>query len=313
MKLNLIDLNLFVVFDAVYTERNLTRAAERLSVTQPAISNALSRLRHSLNDQLFVRTPKEMKPTPMAENIVEPVRQALQLLNTSIQAGDFFDPTTAQITFNLSIAYVAESWVLPPLLNYLQKNAPGIALSSYDISRARIPAELAAGKLDLAVNAPLINDPNLNHTIIPGEPYVCILREDHPGVGNSLSLDQYLALDHIHVSSRRIGRGYVDTKLNKLGHRRRIQARVGNFQLLPELIKESDLALTAPERFARFEGLKSVALPFELTPDDLCIYWHKSADQDQASSWLRKTILTLLASKERADQTGGRALFKRLG
>ena len=296
MRLNHIDLNLFVVFDAVYSERNLTRAAELLSITQPAVSNALARLRNSLNDQLFVRTPQGMKPTPLADSIVGPVSEALQLLNTSVQQSDVFVPATASKTFSLNIRGVLESWVLPQLLRYLQTNAPGVALSCYGVERVDLHTELAAGKVDLAIDAPLLNDPNLNHALIAGKPHVCIVREDHPEVGDQLTLEQYLALSHLHVSSRRVGVGYVDAALNKLGCRRRIQLRLGNYQVAPELIRQSDFALTVPQHVMQSSGVKALSLPFELAPQDLCLYWHKSADQDQANRWLRETLLTLLTT-----------------
>lgn len=294
MRLNQVDLNLFVVFDAVYTERNLTRAAELLSITQPAVSNALGRLRQSLNDQLFVRTPQGMKPTPVAENIIGPVRQALQLLNTSVQEGDIFDPGSAQKTFNFSMNDVAESWLLPPLLEHLQPVAPGISLTSYDVGRDNVVSEMAAGKLDFAIDAPLINDPNLCHIPLRGEPHVCLVRPDHPDVGDSLSLEQYLALGHILVSSRRTGLGQVDVALNRLGKQRRIQLRVRHYLVGPEVVRRTNLALTMPLRFAQESDLKVLELPFELPTQDWWLYWHKSADQDQANRWMRETLLGVL-------------------
>ncbi|MEL6527861.1 MAG: LysR family transcriptional regulator, partial [Chloroflexota bacterium] len=231
MRLEQIDLNLFVVFDAIYSERNLTRVSERLSVTQPAISNALARLRHSLNDQLFVRTPKGMKPTPLAETIVEPVRQALHLLNTGIQLSGLFDPAHSKRTFKLSVSRGVESRVLLPLMEYLQHHAPNVAISSYDINRADLPLELSSGTVDLAVNVPLIRDPNLNSVLIAGDPYVCLMRDNHPDAGCNLSFERYLALDHVHISSRRSGAGYVDTKLAQLGAQRRIKFRTSNYEL----------------------------------------------------------------------------------
>lgn len=297
MRLNKVDLNLFVVFDAVYTEGNLTRAAELLSITQPAVSNALARLRQSLNDQLFVRTPEGVTPTPLAKNIVGPVREALQLLNTSIQQGDVFVPETASKTFNLSFNNAMESWVLPLALRYLQTNAPGIALTVYDVGRTNLVTELAAGKVDLAINSPLINNPDLNHALISGKPHACTVREDHPDVGEQLTLDQYLALDHIHISARRVGVGYVDAALNNLGHRRRIQLRLSDYQVGLGLVSQSDLALTIPQHIPQPPGVKALPLPFELKPQDICLYWHKSADQDQANRWLRESLLMLLKAE----------------
>lgn len=294
MRLNQVDLNLFVVFDAIYTERNLTRAAEVLCITQPAVSNALGRLRNTLNDQLFVRTPQGMAPTPVAENIVGQVREALQLLNASVQEGDVFDPGVAEKTFSFSMNDVAEALLLPPLLERMQQEAPDIALTSYHVGRDDIPKELSSGQLDFAIDAPLISDPNLCHTPLMSESYVCLVRPDHPDVGNSLTMEQYMSLNHIHVSSRRSGLGHVDMTLNSLGYQRKIQLRVRHYLVAPQVVRHTNMALTVPLRVAQKANLKILELPFELPSLDWHLYWHKSADRDQANCWLRQSLLDLM-------------------
>ena len=297
MRLNQVDLNLFVVFDAIYTARNLTRAAEVLSITQPAVSNALNRLRKSLNDQLFVRTPQGMTPTPVADNIIGQVREALQLLTTSVQEGDQFEPAVAENTFNFSMNDVGEAALLPPLLEYLQKEAPCIGLTSYHVGRDEVPKELASGRLDFAIDTPLISDPNLCRAPLNSPPHVCLVREDHPAVGNRLTLEQYLALDHIHISSRRAGLGLVDLALNRLGHQRRILLRVRHYLVAPLVVSRTDLALTVPMSVPQIHNLRTLELPLELPQLDWHLYWHKSADRDQANRWLRESVLELMGDK----------------
>lgn len=295
MRLNKIDLNLFLVFDAIYTERNLTRAAVVLSITQPAVSNALTRLRNSLNDQLFVRTPQGMVPTPVADNIVGQVREALQLLNVSVHEGDVFDPAVAEKVFHFSMNDFGESVILPPLLEYLQLHSPGIGLTSYYEDRADVPKALASGQLDFAIDIPLVDAPNLCHVPIKRVPYVCVVRQDHPEIGDSLSLEQYLNLKHIMISSRRSGAGYVDMGLERLGHKRDIRLRVKHYMVAPQILERSNLALTVPLSEAQDSGLKILKLPFNVEPLVWHLYWHKSADNDQSNRWLRQVVKDLMA------------------
>lgn len=292
MRLNKIDLNLFVVLDAIYTTRNLTRAAEMLYITQPAVSNALSRLRTTLNDPLFVRTPACMVPTPVTEKIIMPVREALQLLNTSIQEGDTFNPETTDKIFRFSMYDLSEILLLPPLLEYLQQKAPNITLSSYPVPRTEIAKELTSGSLDFCIDAPLIEDNNLYHTPLISSPYVCVVRPDHPCIGDSLSLEEYLQLGHIHISNRRNGIGHVDLALKTLGYKRKIHLQVKNYLVTPNIVQSTDLALTIPLRIAEKFEVKILDLPFEIQPLGWHLYWHKSADKDLANCWLRQSILT---------------------
>lgn len=294
MRLQNVDLNLFMVFDAIYTERNLTRAAERLSITQPAVSNALSRLRGSLDDPLFVRAPREMMPTPVAENMIGLVREALHLLNTSVQLGDRFDPAIAAHSFSISMHDVNELTVLPMLLAALQKQAPGVSLASYPVPRSDMVKDLASGHLDLAIDVPVVNHPDLRHCPLMAAPYVCLVRHDHPEVGRSLTLEQYLALSHVHVSSRRQGVGHVDAVLSGLGRPRRIQMRTKHHLVALKLVEETDLALTIPLSLAKNSDLKVLELPFEVAAVEWHLYWHRSADQDKAHHWLRELILKLM-------------------
>jgi len=297
VSLNRVDLNLFIIFEAIYAKRNLTRAAELLCITQPAVSNALARMRTTFNDPLFVSTPSGMVPTPVAENMFGRVAEALQLLNSSIQEGNRFDPATAEKTFRVSMSDLAETLILPALGEILEGDAPGIRIESYYSSRDDVSRQLASGMLDLAVDAPLLNDPQLRLTpMMEEEIYVCMLRESHPLTDRPLTLDTYLSLGHIHVSSRRQGMGHVDMALNKLGKRRNIKMRVQHYLVAPQIMLETDLALSAPLRLAKAYPAKIFKLPFALPPVGLHLYWHRSADLDQANRWLREKLLGVLAS-----------------
>ncbi|MGA7816371.1 LysR family transcriptional regulator, partial [Caballeronia sp.] len=226
MRLSKVDLNLFVVFEAVYRTRNLTRAAEMLFITQPAVSNALARMRNAFDDPLFVSTSAGMIPTPVSENIISRVREALQLLDSSTHVEARFDPASSERTFRLSMTDLTEALLLPALEEVLQRLAPGIRIESYFTTRREVPEALASGAVNLAIDAPLIDDPYLEQEPLGRDRYACMLRQDHPYAKKKLTIDDYLRFGHIHVSSRRQGPGLVDAELNRLGHRRSIQTRV---------------------------------------------------------------------------------------
>jgi DNA-binding transcriptional LysR family regulator len=291
MRLSKVDLNLFVVFDVIYTERHITRAAEVLCLTQPTVSNSLARLRRVFNDELFVRTPQGMAPTPVADNIIGRVREALQLFDASVREGDQFDPASSDRTFRFSMNDLAESLLLPGFMDAVGRLAPQMVIESYYSRRRELPVALASGEIDLAIEAPLLADPNLCHTPLLSESYVCMVRPDHPLVRGSLSLDQYLQLGHIHISSRRKGPGHVDMALHSLGHPRQIRLRVQHYQMAPQLVARSDLALTVPRRLARQFALQVLELPFAVPPLEWHLFWHKSADGDQGNRWLRERVL----------------------
>ncbi|GGO87636.1 transcriptional regulator [Marinobacterium nitratireducens] len=291
MRLSRVDLNLFIVFDTIYNVRNLTRTAEILSITQPAVSNALSRLRKTFDDQLFVRTPKAMVPTPVADNIAVQVREALQLLNLSIQEGNHFSPGTSDKVFRLSMNDLPEALLLPALEEKLQASAPGLGIQSHYHSRKEFPDALASGTLDLAIDVPLLNDPQLCHQPLFTDEYVCMVRNDHPLVGEELTLETYLALGHILVSSRPSGVGQVDAAVNNLGLARKIKLRVKHYMVAPLVALRTDLALTVPSRLARQYDARILKLPFDMPPLEWHLYWHKSADLDQANRWFREQLL----------------------
>lgn len=290
MRLNKIDLNLFVVFEAVYRTRNLTRAAEMLFITQPAVSNALARMRKTFGDQLFVSTSSGMVPTPVSENIIGRVRAALQLLDASTNAGELFDPASSERTFRLSMNDLTEALLLPALEEVLQRLAPGIRIESYFTTRKDVPEALASGAVNLAIDAPLIDDPYLEQEPVGRDRYACMLRRDHQFSKKKLTIDDYLRLGHIHVSSRRQGPGLVDAELNRLGVRRSIQTRVQHYLVAPLIAMRTDLVLTAPLALLQRYDARIMALPFDLPNLESHCYWHRSVTEDPAHRWLRQQI-----------------------
>ncbi len=297
MKLSDVDLNLFVVFDAIYTEGNLTRAGEIIGITQPAVSNSLSRLRNLFDDPLFVRTAEGMVPTPVAQNIIGSVRQALGLIRSSVQESETFDPMVSDKRFRVSMTDLSQAIILPWLFSRIKNEAPLISIDCYHVHRRDMNIELASGNLDLAIDIPMIPDPQIRQAPLFSHPHVCVVHKSHPLVNENMDLNTYLALKHIHISSRRGGLGQVDLTLGKMGQKRNIALRTQHYFATPELVTRTELALTVPRIFADFivnnAPARYLSLPFEVPNLESYLYWHESTDKDQANQWMRNLLLTL--------------------
>jgi len=304
MKLSDIDLNLFVVFDAIYTEGNLTRAGEIIGITQPAVSNSLSRLRKIFDDPLFVRTADGMMPTPVAQNIVGPVRQALGLMRSSVQESETFLPTDSEKKYRVSMTDLSQVIFLPYLFDRLKVLAPRVSLDCYNVRRRDMTTELASGNLDFAIDVPLTPDPQIRHAPLLRHPQVCVVRKDHPKVKDKLDIQTYLDLTHIQVSSRRGGLGHADLTLGKMGKKRDIGLRTQHYLITPRIVAHTDMALTTPLLFAeyieRIYPVKYFPVPFDIPPLETHLFWHESTDKDQANTWMRELIFSypLLPAKK---------------
>ncbi len=297
MKLSDVDLNLFVVFDAIYTEGNLTRAGEIIGITQPAVSNSLSRLRTLFDDPLFVRTADGMVPTPVAQNIIGSVRQALGLIRSSVQESEHFDAKVSDKRFRISMTDLSQGIILPWLFARIKNDAPVVSIDCYQVHRRDMNIELASGNLDLAIDVPLTPDPQIKQAPLFSHPHVCVFRNDHSIVRDSLDLSTYLSLQHIHISSRRGGLGHVDLTLGKMGRKRKISLRTQHYLATSQLVSRTDLVLTVPRIFADFltnvAPVRYLDLPFDVPSLESYLYWHESTDKDQANQWMRNLILSL--------------------
>lgn len=292
------DLNLFLVFDTIYTERNLTQAAKILAITQPAVSNALARLRKLFNDELFVRTARGMQPTPVADSIAQNVSEALSLLKSSVLEREDFDPLLSERIFQFSMTDLAEALVLPRLIPLFEESAPNVSLQSYFVKRNELARNLSRAELDFAVDVPVIEDPQLCHQSLMQDDYVCVLRHGHRALKEEFTLEAYLQLQHIHVSSRRKGLGQVDLALLKHDAERRIKLRVQHYRVAAAIVSSTDFALCLPRFLAEKYDLAIVSLPFSVPQLDLHLYWHRQSDSDSAHRWMRDSLITLFNSKE---------------
>ncbi|MGA3091006.1 MAG: LysR family transcriptional regulator [Terriglobales bacterium] len=303
MHLSQVDLNLFVVLEAIYREGNITRAGQQLNLTQPAISHALKRLRDLLQDPLFVRQGPQMVPTPFTRNMIEEVRQALHILETNLSASRNFVPQSARRNFHLSLWEYAEVLILPSLLRRLNHAAPSMSITTSRVRRRDLETELASGSVDLAIEIPMTVSDRIRHQWLLKEPFVVMARRGHPAIKKTLDLDAYLAQRHIQVSSRRHGPSLVDIELNRRGLRRQVFLRIQHNHTACIVVSNTDMLLTLPERHARLlnAGLPDKSLgnrvyPFPLQEPRLeaHLYWHESVENDPASRWLREEIEKVL-------------------
>ena len=303
------DLNLYRVLDAIYAEGSLTKAGRRLGLSQPATSHALARLREAFDDPLFLRSAHGMVPTALAKALIGPARQALRLLEDPLSTAQPFEPQGARLRFRVSMSDLTEARLLPRLVQTLRAEAPGITLESFSVPRRDLVQALATGALALAVGVPLLADPLVQHAALLEDRYVCVVRQDHPLGERRLTLQRFLEMDHLHLSSRPRGLGHVDLALERLGKRRRIMLRAQHFLVAPEVLMASDLVLTVPRSFADHMAtrypLRMVELPFPLPPLESHLYWLAQRDADPPLLWLRALVAEEALRLAALRQSGG--------
>jgi DNA-binding transcriptional LysR family regulator len=289
-----IDLNLLVVLDAIYTEGGITRAAEKLHLTQPAISHSLGRLRELFRDALFVREGRAMVPTPLARNLIEPVRRALRSLEVTLNELERFDPASTRRRFTVAVRDVFEATVLPPLLQQVARAAPSVDVAAVQVERRDLESELAAGTLDCALDVLLPMSEQVRRRRITVDQHVVVARRSHPAVRRGLTLATYLKQHHVLVSSRRSGPGLEDVELSRQGLSRRIRLRCQHYFAACRVVSQTDLVLTMPGSYARIAnrqfGNRILPLPFAMPPLDAYLYWHANVDREPANRWLRERL-----------------------
>jgi DNA-binding transcriptional LysR family regulator len=295
MHLGRVDLNLFVVFDTIYAEGGITRAGKRLNLSQPAISHALGRLRQMFDDPLFVRRGHAMAPTPLARQMIEPIRQALQSLEVTLTRTNRFDPAGTPKRFTLGMRDAQEAAVLDKLMRMIAKVAPKVDISVVRTERRDIERELAVGTLDVALDVLLPLPEEIRRQRLGVEWLAVVARRRHPRVRSRLDLDAYLAEEHIAVSSRRRGLGPEDFELGRHDLRRRIRLRCQSYLAACRVVRETDLIVTMPQRYARIVnsklGNRLLPFPLKVPAFDSYLYWHANADADPANAWLRQQLV----------------------
>lgn len=289
------DLELLRVLDAILGEGGVTRAAERLNLSQSAISHSLARLRLMFGDPLLSREGRKLVPTPLARELVAPLRQGLEALDRLVAGAGRFDPATSEAQFTISLRDPTETLMLPAIMSRIAHAGRGIALRTVQVRRRNLESALAAGTVSLAVDIALPLTDSVRRQKISADRPAVVMRRGHPALSKGLTLDRYLEQDHVMVTSRRQGPGLEDVELSKRGLSRRIRLRCRNYLAALRVVATSDLVVTMGERYVPLlsAGLKTetVAFPFRMPTLDLYLYWHASADGDAANRWLRSLVV----------------------
>jgi DNA-binding transcriptional LysR family regulator len=292
-----LDLNLLRVFDAVLREKGVTAAAARLELTQPAVSNALGRLRVVFGDALFVRTPSGMEPTPFARGVAEPVRQALALLDSALAHGPGFDPASATRAFRFYMSDLGQVEFLPPLVERVQRLAPNVRLEAVSFDLEHIADGLGSGALDLAIGFLPALGPPVQRKFLFRDPYVCLMRADHEI--KALTKKAFLSASHALVTYRGGGHRVIEEALERAGVARRIALRVPHFTIVPMVLERTDLILTLPARvgrvYERRGRLKQLPVPISIPPAEVAVHWHERFDADPGNRWLRDQAIELFS------------------
>ena len=291
-----LDLNLLLVFDALMQEQNLSRAALRLHMSQPTVSNALGRLRQQMGEPLFQRTARGMLPTAQAHLLYGPIRQAIELLRVGLGPQDAFD-TSADVSFRLSMNDYTSASLLPPLLARLKSVAPLVRLSVQTDDADTLQKRLATAALDLAVDYLHFDDEDLRYQPLREEQLAVIARKSHPACKKGLTLAAYQACHHVSIQPR-AGRGSpLEIVLGSAKVRRQIQLHVSHYLAIPAIVAQSDLLGTVPQRMAVELGhafnIDAFPLPLEMPPVQMSLIWHRNQDAAPGLRWLRGQITDL--------------------
>jgi DNA-binding transcriptional LysR family regulator len=296
-----LDLNLLASLDVLLAEGNVARAAQRLGLSQPALSAQLKQLRGAFDDPLLIPSARGMTLTSRAEALREPLREplreALAQIHGLVVGARSFDPESAEQTFRIVASDAIHSAVSALLVARLRSLAPGCRIALLSAEGVRTQEKMAAGEIDLWLGSRSSIPPNLRARALYEERFLCVMQRDHPPTSQPLDLDRFCALEHVLVSPSGGGfLGVVDDSLAALGRRRRVTVSVNSFLLVPSVISASELVATVPTRLARAwaNQLDVLAPPCEIASFTVMMGWHARAHADPAQVWLREQLAGVL-------------------
>lgn len=305
MKLADIDLNLLIFLDILLEEKNVSRAAERMNMTQPAMSNALKRLRKMLNDPILVRTRNGMTPTPKGIDLMPQVKQIIESLELILNNNTGFDPVDSHRVFRIMASDYAASTLIPPLLEGISELAPHIAIDVMTPSDVSV-SDVELGNVDLAINRFDALPGSFHQRQVWWDDFACVVRAGHP-LARKLDLQGYLDSEHVWVSKTGYGvgvgmkrdsvqqQGWVDAALERMGHERHIQVFTRNYQVAIHLAKTTNMIATLPRRAAMLvaedASFRILEVPFAIPALELKMIWSELLHKDAGHQWLRGHII----------------------
>jgi DNA-binding transcriptional LysR family regulator len=306
MNLRSIDLNLLVALDALLEERHVTRAALRVGLSQPAMSNALTRLRLTLKDELLVRTPSGMEPTPRAIELQRPIKRVLHEIEKALESDDEFAAASSSKMFRLRMGDLHNVLFLPSVMSAIEREAPSVTLNVVYLRSTETIDALVNDDIDLAISVDLDYPKTICTADFYEDRMVCVMRPGHPALNSPLTLDSYLALDHIKVAQSLADRRFVDNELARLSVARRVPLQVQHWLSAPEIVKHTNLVSATWEkiaaRYSQNGELVMLPLPFGPLKYMFKVYWHRRYEKNAAHRWLRGIVLQSQNHRECVDQ-----------
>lgn len=302
MNLRSVDLNLLTVFDAVITEGSVTRAAEKIGMSQPAMSIALSRFRHIAKDELFERTGRGLRPTPRALELAAPIRRALDIVTDALEHGTDFDMSRSDRSFNVVLSGIGEMVMLPTMMQRLESTGSRINVNTRHVAHSDIQKEMHYGNVDLYMWIVPIESNDIICMQVGNTNEVCLVREDHPSVGDSLTVREFAGLRHVtyHMPGT-YGPSIIDRELWRLGLKREHSMSVHSYFDAPSVLSQTNMVCTMPRvlgrHFAHVYGLKMVRSPLQLE-FPVFLLWPKALENDKGHQWLRETLIDIFKEEE---------------
>jgi DNA-binding transcriptional LysR family regulator len=293
MNLRAVDLNLLVIFDALMTERHVTRAALKIPMSQPAMSNALTRLRHLFKDDLFIRSAGGMEPTARALELGEAVRQILRQTERLMSTDVAFDPSRAERSFTARMSDLIGYLVLPAVLSELRARAPGVTLDVLHMSPERTLKALETDQLDFGLSMELKHANNIRSEPLFTDQMVCVMRSGHPLAKKRLTLERFLDAEHLRVAMSPTDIRFVDNVLADKGLARRVVSNVPHWLLIPQILQQTDMVSVISSKLAAHFSSDALAvkpLPFHSAPFAWTVYWHRRHDNSVPHKWIRNLI-----------------------
>jgi len=292
-----LNLDLLVTLETLLVEQNVTRAAARLHLSQPAVSAQLNRLRHEFDDPLLIPAQRGMTPTAKAMELLDPLRQALDQVRATVATHKNFDPAKAKLTVAIACTDYLQAAVIKPLVLKLRMRAPGVRVALRNLDMRQLETQMARGDVDLALMTPQAAPLSLRSRHLFDERYVLIGRRKHPRLRNGITVEEFAQLEHVVVSLD--GGGFVtpvDNALTALGHRRNAVLSAASFLFVPEIVSHSDFVALGPERLVRdrADKLKVMDCPFPVEGFAVGMVWHERSHGHSGQRWIREAIVSVI-------------------
>jgi DNA-binding transcriptional LysR family regulator len=294
-----VELKLLTIFEEVYKTRSVSQAGENIGLSQPSISIGLAKLRHYFNDPLFVRTSRGMEPTPHAEELIKPIREALTLLRRALGHQIVFDPLTSNRAFRISMTDISQVVMLPTLMTHLKTAAPSVRIETLHIAQDT-PRNLESGEADLGIGFMPQLEAGFYQQKLFEQSFVCMVSKDHPRIRSELTLSRFVDEAHIVVTTSGTGHQIVDKVFETEQIERRIALRLPSFLGIALIVAKTDLLVTVPRRLAEMlsehNDIKVFPSPVKLPSYQVKQHWHERYHNDPGNIWLRGVVSQLFAA-----------------